>query len=761
MPDQNKTYQTACNLCFVNCGVTVELGGDDGRQFVKVRGDKEHPVSKGYICNKASRLNYYQNNTARLDSPMRRRDDGSYEAIDWDTAICEVAAGLNKVKREHGGEKIFYYGGGGQGNHLVGASAQSLRSAVGCKYKGSAISQEKTGLAWVLSRMIGNVVHSEMHEAEVVILSGKNPFMSNGMDEARTFLRDMRKDENRCLIVIDPRRSETADFADIHLPVKPGRDAWCMSAIIGHMVQFDLLPKSWLSEHTAGAEQVIERFKQVPVKEYAEFAGLEPELIERVAQRIAAAQSVAIEEDLGIQMSPHSTLVTYLNFLVVLLTGNFAKAGTMGLPPQLVSILPIHRSTLDDTGREIGTKTLPATGAPIISGLYPGACLADEILADSPDRARALIIESSNPIHSLPQSSRLREAMRSLAFSVVVDVAMTETAMEADYVLPASSQYEKWEATFFPRNFPKNIFHLRRPLLSAMPGTLTEQEIHARIIEAMGVFEDGELDELHAAGAEGFEAYQNAFFAALGANPKLNKYLAYVLYRTLGPHLNEGEQSIALLWGLANVFAMKHGTELARAGFEGKDAGTQMFNALRESSTAIVIAETDHESSFAKVPFADNRLQLHIPELLDEIDELDHLEPLIAKTAAYPFLLVAGSRGAYTANCAIRDPRWGKGRNITALSMNPQDGERLKINEGDAVVLETEAGAAEATVAFDDRLQSGSLSIPNGQGMRFLDETGEQLDSGVFANQLTSSKYRDKFIGTPFHKHVPARIRVA
>ncbi|MDX1735493.1 MAG: molybdopterin-dependent oxidoreductase, partial [Halioglobus sp.] len=606
---------SACNLCFVNCGIKVELGGEDGRQFVKVLGDDNHPTSKGYICNKATRINYYQNNAARLTSPMRRREDGSYEEVDWDTAISEIAARFNAIRAEHGGERILYYGGGAQGNHLVGASALGLRGALGVKYMGNAISQEKTGLAWVMSRMIGGMTHPELHHAQVAVIVGKNPFMSNGLDRARPWLKEMKKDPARSLVVIDPRRTETADYADIHLAVTPGRDAWCMAAIVGHLVQADLLPHEWLAEHAVGYEPVIEQFQSVPVDEYAEFAGLDPALVRRAAQLIGEAESVALEEDLGIQMAPHSTLVTYLNHLVVLLTGNYGREGTQGMITQLAQVISLHQSRLDEAGRD-QLATLPVTGAPIISGLYPGAFLAEEILNDHPERPRALVIESSNPVHSLPGAGDLRSALRSLEFSLCVDVAMTETARECDYVLPASSTYEKWEATFFPRNFPGNIFHLRKPLVAPTPGTLTEQEIHARIIEAMGLIEPGELDELHAAAERGQEAYRDAFFAALGSNPKLGALLPYVLYRTLGPARGEGNETTAIVWGLCQVYTMKHAVEAARAGWEGPNAGIDLFNALRESDTAVVIGESTYDESFSRIPYPDNKLQLHLPELL-------------------------------------------------------------------------------------------------------------------------------------------------
>ncbi len=760
MSESNAVQSTACNLCFVNCGIDIELGGDDGRQFVKIRGDQNHPTSKGYICNKAARLNYYQNNAARLSSPMRRCADGSYEAVDWNTAIAEIAARFNAVKEKHGGERIFYYGGGAQGNHLVGASALGLRGALGTKYMANAISQEKTGLAWVMSRMIGGLTHPELHHAEVAVIVGKNPFMSNGMDRARPWLKAVKADTNRALIVIDPRRTETADYADIHLAVKPGRDAWCQAAMIGHIVQSDMLPYDWLAKHTTGAEPVIEHFKKIPVDDYAQFAGLEPRLIKHAAELIGKAKSVALEEDLGIQMALHSTLVTYLNHLLVLLTGNYGKPGTQGMVTQLANVISLHHARLGEGGVD-QLRTLPVTGAPIISGLYPGAVLAEEILNDHPERPRALVIESANPVHSLPGSNSLHEAIRSLEFSLCVDVAMTETAHSCDYVLPSASTYEKWEATFFPRNFPANIFHLRRPLLSAQPNTLPEQEIHARIIEAMGLVEESDLVELRTAAEQSMETYRDAFFAALSSNPKIAQLLPYFLYRTLGPTLGEGNAATAIVWGLCHAYTAQHSTEAARAGWRGPNAGIDLFNALFESDTAVVIGESTYEECFARIPNPDNKIQLHIPELLKEAAVLDNQVPLVDVTDDYPFALVAGSRRSYTANCAVRDPRWAKGKHVTALTIHPDDGAKFQLPDGAMVKLETDMGSALIDLAYDDRMQPGTASVPNGQGMSFTDEEGNELPTGVFANKLTNPKNRDRFAGTPHHKFVPARISVA
>src|SRR4029077_16340478 len=127
------------------------------------------------------------------------------------------------------------------------------------------------------------------------------------------------------------------------------------------------------------------------------------------------------------------------------------------------------------------SRVRPVVGARIISGLVRCIVAAEEILTDHPDRYRAMLVESGNPAHSLADSQRMREALSSLELLVVIDVAMTETARLADYVLPVPSQFEKWEATFFNFDFPRNVFQLRRPLLEPLAGTMGEPEIHARL----------------------------------------------------------------------------------------------------------------------------------------------------------------------------------------------------------------------------------------------------------------------------------------
>ena len=144
---------SACMLCENNCGIEIKLA-EDGRTIEKIRGHEAHPASRGYLCQKASRIDFYQNGADRITRPLRRNADGSFEAIDWDTAISEIAEIFCTVRDTCGGDKNFYYGGGGQGNHLPGAYGLSTVAALGGIYRSNALAQEKTGEGWVAASVV-------------------------------------------------------------------------------------------------------------------------------------------------------------------------------------------------------------------------------------------------------------------------------------------------------------------------------------------------------------------------------------------------------------------------------------------------------------------------------------------------------------------------------------------------------------------------------------------------------------------------------
>jgi anaerobic selenocysteine-containing dehydrogenase len=739
MSEWNKT---ACILCECNCGLEVQV---EARRLVKFRGDKAHPSSRGYACEKPHRLDHYQNGTDRLTSPLRRRPDGTYEQIDWDTAIREVAQRLAAVRDTHGGESIFYYGGGGQGNHLPGAYSGATRRMLKMRYRSSALAQEKTGEFWVGWRMMGSTTRADFEHCDVGLFLGKNPWFSHSIPRARVTLKEIAADPKRTLIVVDPRRTETAEMADIHLAVKPGTDAWLLVALLGLLIADDRIDHEFLAAHGAAGEMpaIRDALAAFSLDDALAVTGLDPALVRRAADVIGRAKAFASFEDLGVQMNHHSTLVSYLHRLLILLTGSFGKPGTHFIPSVLVNVM-------DGEAK----RTSPVVGARLVGGLVPCNAIADEILTDHPKRYRAMLVEASNPAHSLADSVRIREALASLETLVVIDVAMTETARLAHYVLPAATQFEKAEATFFNFDFPDNYFHLRKRLFPPLANTLPEAEIHARLVEALGGFDGVDLEPLRAAGKRGMTAYAQEVAMRVLPNPRLGAIAPVVLYRTidLPDELRDG----AVVLGVLAKAAMENPHALARAGFTGSplEVAVELFERVLAAESGVVFAVDTWADTVKRAKTTDGAFHLALPDLLEELAKLPNNTPI--HDPAFPFVLSAGERRSFTANTIIRDPEWRKKGADGALRINPADAAALGVATGELVRLTTRRATVFVPVEISASMQRGHVSLPNGLGLAYGDRT-----SGIAPNDLTSTSDRDPFVGTPWHKHVPARVERA
>jgi len=737
----DSVHPSACILCECNCGLRITVGDD--RRFVKISGDKRHPSSAGYTCEKPLRLDHYQNGQHRLKSPLRRRPDGTHEPVSWDEAIADIAARLRQIVETHGGDKIFFYGGGGQGNHLGGIHGRALQAALGAHYMSNPLAQEKTGEMWVDGKLYGGHTRGDVEHAEVVVFLGKNPWQSHGIPRARLTLREFARDPARTMIVIDPRRSETAAMADVHLQVRPGTDAWCLGALLGIIVQEDLVDDAFIAEHTTGADQVVGVLAGVDVAACARECGVPEELLRSTARRIAGAGSVATLEDLGVQQSPHSTLVSYLNKLLWILTGSFGRPGTMHLHS---SFAPVAGSQGGGSGRG---RVTPVTGARIIAGLVPCNSITEEILTDHPARFRAMWIDSSNPAHSLADSARFRRALGALELVVVIDVALTETGRLADYVLPAS-QFEKFECTFFNGEFPRNTFQLRPAVVPPLEGTLPEPEIYARVLRALGAVGPEVLEPLSRAAREGRPAFRDAFFMAMSEQPRLLGLAPFLLHETLGPVLPQEQRGAAAVWGLAQLCALNQPDAVRRAGHSDGDA---LFDAIMATPTGITFTVDEWSDVWNYVRRPDQRFTVAIPELLELLEGLAH-QHAEALSEQFPLILSAGERRSFTANDIFRDPTWRRRDPNGSMRISPADAERLGLTEGSQARVSTAQGTAISTVEVTDIMQPGHVSLPNGFGLSHPD----QPTPGVAPNALTGIDRRDPIAGTPWHKNVPCRV---
>ncbi len=746
-----RTDTTACILCSRNCGLSVEV---EGNHLKKIRGDKAHPLTQGYICQKAARLEHYQNHDDRLTTPLQRQPDGSFKAVGWDEALEGIARRLLAIRDQHGGDAFAFLGGGGQGNHLGAAYSRQLLAAMKSRYSYNSLGQEKTGDFWVNGRLFGSQschTTEDVEHADFVLFIGTNPFQAHGIPNARDTLKHIQKDPSRTMVVVDPRRTETAKFADIHLQLRPGTDSYLMSALLAIIVREGLHDRDFLAKRCVGFDQVEQALGAIPVAEYAERAGIELAQLETVARGFATAKTACVRIDLGIQQTLNTTLNGYLEKLLYLVTGNFGIRGGNNLHTMFLPILG------DTDERNPKYKRTAHHGMFPIAGIYPPNILPDEILHDGENRIRAVFVDSANPLVTWADTEAYEKAFAALELSVVVDVTMTETARAADYVLPASSQFEKWEATGFNLEFPANGFHLRHPLFPPQAGTLPEPEIYTRLLEKMGLIPARFPKLERIARLEGGRGYHLGFMAAfagaLAKNRHWMPYAASILYRTLGQTLPDNAAAAVPVLPLAIAYAQKHYAAVKRAGHQGNrlTLGTNLFRAILDGRSGVLLSEHQFEDLWSFIAHTDGRIHLAVPEMLQELKGLDAESPWDGE---YPFVLMAGERRSYNANQIYRDPAWRKVDPHGAMRMHPTDAESLGVAGGDRVQCRSPWGSIEAVVDVDDSVRTGMVTLPHGYGMRFRDSgpIGPEL------NRLTGSDHCDPLSRTPYHKYVPVQI---
>lgn len=752
---------TACMLCSIGCGIEVQVAG---QHLTKIKGDKKSAASEGYICQKAARLDHYQNHSERLVKPLRRNANGELETVEWDVAIKEIAEKMIAIREAHGGHAFAYYGGGGQGNHLGGAYSSALNAALGTPYIYTALAQEKTGDFWVNGKLFGrqNCFAVEgMEHADYSIVLGANPWDAHGVPKTRDLLKAYKKDPNRTMVVIDPRLTESAKMADIHLAVKPGTDAFLLSAIIAIILQEGLEDQAFISEHTNGFEQIKAQFINVPVERYIDIAGLDLATVRKVAVGFANAKTATVRADLGIQQSLHSTLNSYLEKLLFLITGNFNKQGGNHLIALFAPIIGHSKEP------EEGAPVTRVTGMKGISKLFPPNILPQEINTEHPERLRALVVDSANPVLSGADSKAYRDAFKNLELSVVIDVALTETARLADYVLPASSQFEKTECTFFTFGFPTAYFHLRKPVVEPLGDTLPEPEIYRRLLVAIGAIPErfpklekiAKLDRAFPAG----RLYPLALAAAFKANPRWVQYAPVILYATLGKALPENMASAASLWGVCQFYAAKYSRQVARAGTPGKGyaQGNALFNRTLASDLPVALATFDYSDTWTLMKTRDKKVALAIEEMFSALDDLA-VEASQANEHQsgneYPFILMAGERRSYNANQIFRTPDWRKTDKEGAMRIHSEDLSQLGLQDQDKAICRSESGQIDVLLMQDDTVQPGMVTLPHGYGMLYSDDEGNIVQNGPAVNELTSSDYCDPIAKTPYHKHVAVAI---
>jgi anaerobic selenocysteine-containing dehydrogenase len=488
-----------CRICTNGCPIVVDV--EDGRA-VRVRGDVDNPVYQGYLCPKGRALPDLHNDPDRVLHPLRRTADGSFERISLDDAIGEIADRLTGILAAHGPRSVVGYAATAVQAHVemftsIGAFLQAIGS-VWPTLSAATIDQAGKPVAAALhGRWMAPL--QRFDEPEVGLLVGINPLVSHiGFPSTSplTWLRE-RKAAGMKLLVVDPRRTETAHHADIHLQPRPGQDVAVLACLLHVILAEDLHDQAFVAGHTTGLDDLRAAVAAYTPEVVAARAGVEADTLVEMARVFAGARRGFAGAGTGANMSGHATLVEYLILCLETLCGHYLREG------EVVRNAPAFKSRRDYRAQAVspGGKGPPAP--PLrVPGRASGPAetqltdVVDEMLLEGDGRIRALLCVGGNPAAAWPDEARTLDALRSLDLLVVVDPVMTSTAKLADYVVGPKLNLETPAATnmqdFYPdvacTGYVESYAQYVSPAVDPPAGSevIEEWELLMRIAHAMG-----------------------------------------------------------------------------------------------------------------------------------------------------------------------------------------------------------------------------------------------------------------------------------
>jgi len=432
------TTPSICRLCLAHCGI---LATSENGRLLKVTGDPDNPLFKGYTCPKGRALPEQHNHPDRLLNSLKRQRDGDHRAIASDAVIDEVADKLREIIAEHGPRSVAMYIGTNSLPYPAGtATAFALLNALGSPmfFTSNTIDQPNKQIAQALHG-IWQGGDQNFETADSWLLVGVNPVISKAAgipcQNPAQKLKDAQK-RGMQLIVIDPRRSETARKAAIHLQARPGEDPAILAGMIHVILQEGLYDQGFVDQQAEGLEVLRRHVAPFTPDCVARRADIKPELLVKAARVFAGAQSGAVNTGTGASFSMNSNLTEYLALCLTTLCGRWGRAGepvtrpNAMLPPWQPRAQPFAPFTAWGFGEPMRMRQLSCS----VAGM-PTAALAEEILLEGSGQVKALICLGGNPMTAWPDQRKTYEAMRALELLVTVDPQMSETAKLAHYVI--------------------------------------------------------------------------------------------------------------------------------------------------------------------------------------------------------------------------------------------------------------------------------------------------------------------------------------
>ncbi len=698
------THYRNCNLCEAMCGLEIKT---ENKKVVAIRGDKEDPFSRGHLCPKALGMKDIYEDPDRLKFPLKKTATG-WEQISWEAAFDEVANKLKDIARKYGDNAIGVY----QGNpsvHNLGTTLFSPNFVRSLKTKNrfSATSVDQLPHHLAAMEMFGHpalMPVPDIDRTDFWLILGGNPLVSNGSimtaPDVGKRLRAI-KERGGKVVVVDPRRTETADKSSQHIFIKPGTDVWLLLAMVNEVLEQPKLNLRHLTNLIDASQ--INQLKDL-IKEYnldiaAEKTGIPKATIKQLTADFIKAGAAVCYGRMGVSTQLFGSLCQWLVHCLNILTGNMDRAGGFMLPSPAFD--PVRPSK--GKKRQLGRWKSRVRGLPEFNGEIPSVTLADEILTAGEGQIKAMVTSCGNPVLSVPNGGKLDEAFESLEFMVCVDIYLNETTRHADIILPPATGLEVPHFDIgFNQLSIRNVVKYSDPVFEKDAGAKYDYEIFQELTRRMQV---GDLPTE--------EASRQKILAQYSLTPAM----------ILDGGLQKGEYGLSL----AEVKAAEHGLDLGPL----KPRFPERLQT--EGQTINLVPEIFQED---------------LKRLKDAPDTNGHL-------------LMIGRRHLRSNNSWMHNSqRLVKGGDRCTILMHPTDAAARNLTAGQKVAVNSRVGQVELPVEISAEMMEGVVSIPHGwgHGRKRIKMKVAEAHPGVSMNDLTDELLIDELTGNAAVNGVPVEV---
>lgn len=712
--NSNQAHFIACNLCEAICGLEIQL---ENGQIKSIKGDKQDPISKGHICPKAVALQDIYNDPDRLRIPIKKTAEG-WKKITWKQAFDEVTSNLKRIQREHGNNAVAIYLGNPTVHNLDAmlfgpVFFRTLRTKN--RYSATSVDQLPEQLVSLL--MFGHsllIPLPDLDRTDFHVIFGANPVVSNGsLMTAPGVTKRLKaiRERGGQMVVVDPRKTETAAIADRHLFIKPGSDVFMLLAMLHVVFNENLQTLGSVGDFTRGMDDIEPLVLDYPPEKVVPITGVDPGDLRSLVRDFCAAEHASCYGRIGVSTQRYGTLTQWLITVFNIVTGNLDVAGGSMFSKPAFEVI-----TASSSGKKgFADHFSRVRKLPNFNGEFPVAVLAEEITTEGDGQIRALVTSAGNPVLSTPNGNQLDDALGGLEYMVSIDIYLNETSRHANIILPPTTSLERPQYDLaFQALAIRNGAKFSQPVFK--PGKT--QRSDAQIFSELGWRMQSGSGFSKASGWLKKEIMQR-----LGSEWIINKRLKQ------GPYY----KSHAL--NLKKLKQNPHGIDLG-----------PMQACLPER-----LFTRDKSIELAPQEFVSELKKLNISLLTNDA----------ASTTSGFDLQLIGRRDPRTNNSWLHNSyRMVKGKKRCLALIHPQDAEIRKLGDGDMALISSRVGSIRIPVAFSDEMMPGVISIPHGWGhqMDGVELSVASKHAGVNTNILTDDYFLDSVSGNVALNGVPVSL---